>query len=156
MNLIHKTTIFTTFKHNASKYPNRKGTNIPYITHPMEVTQILSANNCSEKVIVTSILHDRLENTSTKPNEISEKFSQDVLEIIKTESKDKSKTWEERKQSTILKPLLWKPNWYVTPINSLICVQWQAIKSPLALNSGLITITHLNQYHLLQKTVAIW
>jgi len=67
----------------------------------MEVMQILSANNCSEKTIVAGILHDTLEDTFTKPDEISEKFGQDILEIVKTESEDKSKTWEERKQATI-------------------------------------------------------
>ncbi|WP_461252932.1 hypothetical protein [Treponema sp. R8-4-B8] len=52
MNLIHEAIIFATLKHNSAKNSNRKGTNIPYITHPMEVMQILSANNCSEIVIV--------------------------------------------------------------------------------------------------------
>jgi len=101
MNIIHEAIIFATFKHNASKHPNRKETNIPYITHPMEVMQILSANNCSEKAIVAGILHDTLEDTFTKPDEISKKFGQDILEIVQTESEDKSKTWEERKQATI-------------------------------------------------------
>ena len=101
MKLIHEAIIFATLKHNSSKSSNRKGTDIPYITHPMEVMQILTANNCSEKVIVAGILHDTLEDTFTKPNEISEKFGQDVLEIVQTESEDKSKTWEERKQATI-------------------------------------------------------
>jgi len=101
MNLIHEAIIFATFKHNASKYPNRKETNIPYITHPMEVMQILTANNCSEKVIVAGILHDTLEDTYTKSDEISEKFGQEVLEIVQSESEDKSKSWEERKQTTI-------------------------------------------------------
>jgi len=101
MNLIHEAIIFATLKHNTSKYPNRKDTNIPYITHPIEVMQILTANNCSEKVIVAGILHDTLEDTFTKPEEISEKFGQDILEIVQTESEDKSKTWEERKQTTI-------------------------------------------------------
>ena len=101
MNLIHEAIIFATLIHNASDSPNRKGTNIPYITHPMEVMQILSANNCSEKAIVAGILHDTLEDTFTKPDEISEKFGQDILEIVQTESEDKTKTWEERKQATI-------------------------------------------------------
>jgi (p)ppGpp synthase/HD superfamily hydrolase len=101
MNLIHEAIIFATLKHNAAKHPERKGTKIPYITHPMEVMQILTANNCSEKVIVAGILHDTLEDTYTKPNEISEKFGQEILEIVQSESEDKNKTWDERKQATI-------------------------------------------------------
>jgi len=101
MNLIHEAIIFATLKHNEAKESNRKGTKIPYITHPMEVMQILTANDCSEKAIIAGILHDTLEDTFTKPDEISEKFGQDILEIVKTESEDKSQTWEERKQATI-------------------------------------------------------
>jgi (p)ppGpp synthase/HD superfamily hydrolase len=101
MNLIHEAIIFATLKHNEAEEPNRKGTKIPYITHPMEVMQILTANNCSEKVIVAGILHDTLEDTPTKTDEIKGKFGQDILEIVQTESEDKSKTWEKRKQATI-------------------------------------------------------
>jgi len=101
MNQIHEAIIFATLKHNASDSPNRKGTKIPYITHPMEVMQILTANNCSEKAIIAGILHDTLKDTFTNPDEINEKFGQDVLEIVQSESEDKSKTWEERKQATI-------------------------------------------------------
>jgi hypothetical protein len=101
MNLIHEAIIFATQKHNAAEQPNRKGTEIPYVTHPMEVMQILTANDCSEDVIVAGVLHDTLEDTFTTPEEISEKFGQNILEIVQSESEDKSKTWEERKQATI-------------------------------------------------------
>ena len=101
MNPIHEAIIFAALKHNSAKNPNRKGTSIPYITHPMEVMQILTANNCSENVIVAGILHDTLEDTSTTPDEIDEKFGPEILEIVKTESEDKTKSWEERKKTTI-------------------------------------------------------
>lgn len=96
--MIHEAIIFATVKHAVQK---RKGTEIPYIVHPMEVMQILTANGCSEKVIVAGILHDTLEDTKTSPAEIEQKFGADILALVRTESEDKSRSWKERKQHTI-------------------------------------------------------
>ena len=97
-NLIHEAIIFAARKHAGQV---RKGADIPYITHPMEVMQILTENGCTEKVIVAGILHDTLEDTGTSPAEIMELFGEDILKIVTAESEDKSKTWKERKQATI-------------------------------------------------------
>lgn len=95
---IHNAIYFSALKHQNQK---RKGTEIPYIVHPMEVMQILIENRCSEDVIIAGILHDTLEDTDTKPEEIEKEFGRDILNLVKTESEDKSKTWKERKQHTI-------------------------------------------------------
>ena len=95
---IHDAIIFATFAHRDQM---RKGTNIPYIVHPMEVMQILTENGCSEDVIVAGILHDTLEDTPTTPEQISEKFGEQVLSLVQSQSEDKSKSWRERKQHTI-------------------------------------------------------
>jgi hypothetical protein len=60
--LIHNAIIFAAKKQDGQK---RKGTDIPYISHPMEVMGILIANGCSETVIAAGILHDTLEDTET-------------------------------------------------------------------------------------------
>lgn len=98
MTKIHEAIIFATIAHQNQK---RKGTDIPYIVHPMEVMQILTANGCTENVIIAGILHDILEDTKTTPDQIAKEFGNEVLEIVQTESEDKSKTWKERKQHTI-------------------------------------------------------
>lgn len=95
---IQKAIIFATLKHLKQK---RKGTEIPYIVHPMEVMQILTDLDCSENTIIAGILHDTLEDTETTPEEILNEFGEDVLSLVKLESEDKSKSWKERKQSTI-------------------------------------------------------
>lgn len=95
---IQKAIIFATLKHEGQK---RKGTNIPYIVHPMEVMQILTELQCTEKVIIAGILHDTLEDTDATLEEIESLFGADVLAIVQTESEDKSKTWKERKAATI-------------------------------------------------------
>lgn len=95
---IHNAILFATLKHEGQK---RKGTDIPYIVHPMEVMQILTANRCSEDVIVAGILHDVLEDTDTTEAEILDNFGEGVLGIVMSESEDKSRSWQERKQATI-------------------------------------------------------
>ncbi|MBO4508774.1 MAG: bifunctional (p)ppGpp synthetase/guanosine-3',5'-bis(diphosphate) 3'-pyrophosphohydrolase [Spirochaetaceae bacterium] len=95
---IHEAINFAAIKHQNQK---RKGTELPYFVHPMEVMQILTENGCDEEVIIAGILHDTLEDTNTKPEEIEAKFGKSILDIVLTESEDKSKTWRERKQHTI-------------------------------------------------------
>ncbi|MCL1892431.1 MAG: HD domain-containing protein [Alphaproteobacteria bacterium] len=95
---IHDAIIFAADKHRNQM---RKGTDIPYITHPMEVMQILTDNQCGEDVIIAGILHDTLEDTDTTPHDIETKFGKKVLAIVQGETEDKSKTWKERKQGTI-------------------------------------------------------
>lgn len=95
---IHKAIEFAALKHANQK---RKGTDIPYIVHPMEVMQILTENDCPEDIIVAGILHDTLEDTDTELEEIKENFGEYVARLVASESEDKSKSWEERKQATI-------------------------------------------------------
>jgi (p)ppGpp synthase/HD superfamily hydrolase len=97
-NSIHSAIIFASLKHDGQK---RKGTNIPYISHPMEVMQILTQNGCSEAVIIAGILHDTLEDTKATTKEIKNLFGSEILAIVASESEDKSKMWKERKQRTI-------------------------------------------------------
>lgn len=95
---IQEAIIFATLAHEGQK---RKGTNIPYIVHPMEVMQILTECHCNDDVIIAGILHDTLEDTKTSPADIENKFGLAVLKLVQSESEDKSKTWKERKAATI-------------------------------------------------------
>lgn len=80
----------------------RKGTDIPYISHPYGVGMLLLKAGCEEEVIIAGILHDTLEDTDTSEEEILEHFGQEVLIIVKGCSEpDKKASWEERKQHTI-------------------------------------------------------
>jgi (p)ppGpp synthase/HD superfamily hydrolase len=79
----------------------RKGTEIPYITHPLKVMEILSKNGCSNNVIIAGILHDTLEDTNATEEEIVSLFGNDVLAIVRSETEDKTPSWKERKSHTI-------------------------------------------------------
>jgi (p)ppGpp synthase/HD superfamily hydrolase len=98
MKLIDKAVIFAAQKHAGQL---RKGTEIPYIVHPIEVMKILIENKCSEKAIIAGILHDTIEDANVPPEEICDLFGLEILQIVQSESEDKSKSWEERKQATI-------------------------------------------------------
>ena len=81
----------------------RKGTDIPYIFHPINVGKILIENfRCGEDVVVAGILHDTLEDTPVKEKDISDIFGENVLQLVKSVSeRDKSDTWENRKKEVI-------------------------------------------------------
>ncbi|MFA6859992.1 MAG: HD domain-containing protein [Clostridia bacterium] len=80
----------------------RKGTNIPYIVHPVEVMKILLENGATEQVVVAGILHDTVEDTKTTIDELKIVFGDEIAKIVAGVSEDKTKTWEERKQHTIV------------------------------------------------------
>jgi (p)ppGpp synthase/HD superfamily hydrolase len=98
MKLIDQAIIFASQKHSGQL---RKGTDIPYIVHPIEVMKILIENKCSEKAIIACVLHDTIEDAKVPPEEIRDIFGAEFLQIVQSESEDKSKPWEERKQATI-------------------------------------------------------
>ena len=54
----------------------------PYIIHPMEVAKILVSLRADKHTIIAGFLHDILEDTDTKPDEIKEKFGDDVLNLV--------------------------------------------------------------------------
>ena len=94
----HKAIIFAARKHNGQL---RKGTDIPYISHIMEVMQILIENKCREDTIIAGILHDTLEDTDTTPEEIQKLFGMSVLDIVLSVTEDKSLSWLNRKSVSI-------------------------------------------------------
>ncbi len=80
----------------------RKGTDRPYITHPIEVADIVSTMTTDEEIISAAYLHDTVEDCKEVTTElIREHFGDRVASIVDAESEDKSKSWMERKQATI-------------------------------------------------------
>ena len=79
----------------------RKGTDIPYITHPMEVMQILNSVNADNNLLIAGLLHDVVEDAGVSIETIKEKYGEDVAHLVAGHSEDKSKTWYARKLKTI-------------------------------------------------------
>jgi (p)ppGpp synthase/HD superfamily hydrolase len=80
----------------------RKGTDIPYITHPLAVGILLAKAGCPDEVIAAGILHDTLEDTLLTRDDLSRAFGEEVTTIVEGASEpDKTLPWEERKRHTI-------------------------------------------------------
>ena len=85
----------------AHKGQVRKGTDVPYIVHPMEVLQILTAMRGDTELLVAGVLHDVVEDTTVTAEDIQERFGNEVAELVCHHTEDKRQSWEERKQATI-------------------------------------------------------
>ncbi|HEX9444329.1 MAG TPA: HD domain-containing protein [Candidatus Binatia bacterium] len=80
----------------------RKGTNIPYIVHPLGVAKILLEYGCAEAVVAAGMLHDTVEDTPVALDDIRRSFGDEVAALVEGASEpDKSDTWENRKRHTI-------------------------------------------------------
>ena len=87
----------------------RKGTNIPYISHLMNVMKILCENGCDKEIITAGILHDVVEDTSVTIEQVERLFGKRVATIVTVASepdhdrngKDEKTSWRLRKQHTI-------------------------------------------------------
>ncbi|HPZ09076.1 MAG TPA: HD domain-containing protein [Candidatus Eremiobacteraeota bacterium] len=90
------------FAVKAHRGQYRKGTNVPYIVHPIGVGKILIDCDCTNEVVVAGFLHDTVEDTPVTIEDIKKAFGEYVAFIVKSVSEpDKSDTWENRKKHTI-------------------------------------------------------
>ena len=84
----------------------RKGTQIPYILHPLEAGIIatgltLEYGLLDEDIVASAILHDVCEDAKISLASLELLFNSRVARLVKMQSEDKSKSWKERKQHTI-------------------------------------------------------
>ena len=87
---------------HGSVKQERKGTDFPYIAHPIRVAEILDRFECNEDVIVAGFLHDTIEDTNVTAEEISEAFSPRIATLVTSVSEsDKSLPWKTRKEHSI-------------------------------------------------------
>src|SRR6516225_1044115 len=54
----------------------------PYLVHPLEVAGLLADLKLDEASIVAGLLHDTIEDTLAKPEEIKELFGDEVLDLV--------------------------------------------------------------------------
>ena len=89
------------FAERAHEGVYRKGTKIPYITHPMETAAIVTAFTNEPEMIAAALLHDVIEDAGVTKEELEEKFGPRVAFLVESESEDKSRSWMERKGTTV-------------------------------------------------------
>ena len=83
----------------------RKGTDIPYIVHPMEAAMIASTVTGDMDIIAAAALHDVVEDTDLTAEDIEREFGPRIAGIVCHESEDKhpeipaSESWVMRKRT---------------------------------------------------------
>lgn len=96
--MINKAISFASLAHSNQK---RKGSDTPYVLHPLEAGIIVSQIKYDEDLICAAILHDTVEDSKVGYEALKIIFNERITELVKAQSEDKSKSWQERKQHTI-------------------------------------------------------
>ena len=97
--MINQAILFATHAHSGTF---RKGTNMPYIMHPLEAAVIVSQMTTDEALIAAAVLHDTVEDCEDiSIEDIKHTFGEKVAQLVSAESEDKTKTWQERKSHTL-------------------------------------------------------
>ena len=85
----------------------RKCTSVPYIVHPVEVMKIVCGLSEDEDVRAAAVLHDTIEDTGAKKEELAALFGDRVADLVAAESENKrpdrpeKATWKIRKSETL-------------------------------------------------------
>ena len=104
MSILSKAIIYATNKHEGMV---RKGTDTPYIVHPLEAVAIAAGITSDEEILSAAVLHDVVEDTPTTIDELENEFGKRIAELVASESEDKmpnippSVSWKIRKEATI-------------------------------------------------------
>jgi (p)ppGpp synthase/HD superfamily hydrolase len=101
------------FAADAHQGSYRKGTTIPYLIHPLEVSVIVcrilrelkeEVSFAEYEIMAAAVLHDVVEDTDCSIQDIRENFGERIEQIVAHESEDKREhmdpaaTWKVRKQ----------------------------------------------------------
>jgi len=91
----------------AHRHQNRKGADLPYISHPVHVSVILLRHGFSTDVAIAGLLHDVVEDQGVDLSEIEEQFGPQVAEFVaalserKTDDQGARRPWEVRKREAL-------------------------------------------------------
>ncbi len=94
------------FAAEAHKGQLRKGSDVPYITHPVGVSAILAQYNAGGDVVVAGLLHDTLEDTKMTREELEAHFGSLIAGLVAEVSEEKLANgqevpWEVRKRQQL-------------------------------------------------------
>jgi (p)ppGpp synthase/HD superfamily hydrolase len=91
------------FINSQKDLPNRKDGS-PYIAHPYGVALLLSQVTNNENVIIAGLLHDIIEDKGTEKtitlDDIKTNFGEEVFNLVKCMTEDKSIEYEKRKRES--------------------------------------------------------
>ena len=85
----------------------RKGTDIPYIAHPLEAMTIVASITSDQELMAAALLHDVVEDAGITVEEIRQEFGSRIADLVDGESDREvpglthAESWQHRKQATI-------------------------------------------------------
>jgi HD domain len=130
---------FAAARHGAVRQ-ERKGTQFPYIVHPIRVAEILERFKYDEDVVIAGLLHDTVEDAGVKPDEILDAFGARVAELVMKASEDAKADWTDARK---------KESWCARKGHTIAAVR--AENDPDAL--GLIAADKLDNIRSLAETL---
>ena len=99
------TTMAAQFAAHAHDGMLRRGTDVPYIVHPMEVAAIVAALTDDEEILAAALLHDVMEDCGVTEKALSQRFGARVAQLVRHETQDHAGdprgTWEMRKREAV-------------------------------------------------------
>lgn len=104
MSLLEKAIVFAASAHEGM---TRKGSDTPFILHPLEAAAIAATISVREEVLAAAVLHDVVEDTPCTLEEIEHHFGHEVAGLVSQETENKRSelpaeaTWQLRKEETI-------------------------------------------------------
>ena len=105
--LVEQAILFATEAHRGQL---RKGSNLPYILHPLEAAAIVAGLTDDPEVIAAAVLHDVLEDTSATPGELEAAFGPRVTALVQSESENKRPHLDPRDSWQLRSRRRWR-NW---------------------------------------------
>jgi (p)ppGpp synthase/HD superfamily hydrolase len=95
------------FAARAHREQVRKGSDIPYIIHPVQVSLILLRHGFDEDLAIAGLLHDTVEDTDASLADIAAAFGDEVRDHVaavteeKTDDGGERRPWRTRKQEQL-------------------------------------------------------
>lgn len=85
----------------------RKGSDIPFILHPMETAVIVASITEDQETIAAALLHDTVEDAGCTIEDLRERFGEKVAYLVASESENKRRdqlpedSWQIRKEESL-------------------------------------------------------
>ncbi|MHA2249630.1 MAG: HD domain-containing protein [Candidatus Kariarchaeaceae archaeon] len=99
LDVIDRAMVFACIAHDKTYRKNNK--ELPYIYHPSMLAFYLMKYDYPEDVIAAALLHDTVEDTNIRIEQIQDQFGEQIFKMVSACTEDKTKSWEERKQHQI-------------------------------------------------------
>lgn len=95
----------------------------PYINHPIDLLRVLliEAEIQDPEVLIAALLHDTLEDTDTRAEELAERFGPEIRDLVLELTDDKSLPKDERKRLRIERAAALSPKARLVLLADKIC-----------------------------------